>query len=449
MRSVPRQHLSVFAATSLALCLGCSSGKPGPAGPPGPQGPPGLDGANSYRAGSGLSLTDNVFTVYNGCSVGQMLRWDGASWGCITPGGTVGGGGITTGDGLLGNGTFVQPLVVDFGGNGAAKTASRSDHTHEPYYPASNVGVYSAGPHLTGLWTRARSGPVLVGSGAGWDAGHVGYPAVVKVGNSFRMYYAGSPNGTQWAGIGVATSTDGLTWTRAQATPVLGLGGGGQWDSAGIQGTSVVLVGTTYYLFYQGQDGNGTWRIGLATSSDGVTFSRFSGNPILNVTGGGWDSQHVSFPSVVKDGNNWQLFYMGASGGTWQGVGLATSTNGMTWSKEPANPVLPRTPGSWDDNGGMPSVVKIGSFFYMQYAGQAVGGDGRWRSGLATSVDGKSWTRAVHMSPNIDTGEPGTWYQNAAFSGSILIDGGRIWFWQMGQNAANVWSIGAHVQAAN
>jgi predicted GH43/DUF377 family glycosyl hydrolase len=449
MSSVLRQHLSVFAVTSLALCLGGScSGKSGAQGPTGPQGPPGLDGANSYRAGSGLSLTENVFTVYSGCSVGQMLRWDGASWGCITPGGTVGGGGITTADGLLGNGTFAQPLVVDFGGNGAAKTVSRSDHTHEPNYPASNVGVYPPGPHLTGLWTRARNAPVLAGSGAGWDAGHVGYPAVLKAGNAYRMYFAGSANGTQWTGIGLASSTDGLTWSRVQATPVLGVGAGGQWDSAEIQGTSVLLVGATYYLYYAGRDGGGTWRIGLATSSDGVTFTRFSGNPIVNVTGGAWDGQNVAFPSVVKDGNSWSLFYMGGNGGVWQGVGLATSPNGMTWTKEPANPVLPRTQGSWDDQAGMPAVVKIGSFFYMQYSGFAGGGDNRWRSGLATSIDGKTWTTAV-SSPNIDTGVQGSYHQNHVFSGSILIDGGRVWFWNQGQNAGNVWTIGAHVQAAN
>ncbi|MEU4741728.1 beta-xylosidase, partial [Actinosynnema sp. NPDC023658] len=58
--------------------------------------------------------------------------------------------------------------------------------------------------------------PVLSGSGDGFDGMHTCDPSVIRVGETYYLYYTGAAgehaNGNA---IGVATSPDGVTWTRA------------------------------------------------------------------------------------------------------------------------------------------------------------------------------------------------------------------------------------------
>jgi hypothetical protein len=59
--------------------------------------------------------------------------------------------------------------------------------------------------------------PVLSGSTAGFDAMHTCDPSVIKVDGTYYLYYTGAErdNHANGSAIGVATSKDGLTWTRA------------------------------------------------------------------------------------------------------------------------------------------------------------------------------------------------------------------------------------------
>lgn len=58
--------------------------------------------------------------------------------------------------------------------------------------------------------------PVFAGSAAGFDAMHVCDPSVIRAGQTYYMYYTGSPGDHAHSNtIGVATSPDGRVWTRA------------------------------------------------------------------------------------------------------------------------------------------------------------------------------------------------------------------------------------------
>lgn len=59
--------------------------------------------------------------------------------------------------------------------------------------------------------------PVFSGSATGFDAMHTCDPSVIKVGGIYYLYYTGAPAGDHAHGnaIGLATSTDGRAWTRA------------------------------------------------------------------------------------------------------------------------------------------------------------------------------------------------------------------------------------------
>src|SRR4051812_32812575 len=72
-----------------------------------------------------------------------------------------------------------------------------------------------------GPWTVDPKPVIDVGSGADFDAGGAQWPSVVRLGDRWAAYYAGiSGPGRGKGQMGVAFSTDGVTWTK-QPGPLL------------------------------------------------------------------------------------------------------------------------------------------------------------------------------------------------------------------------------------
>ncbi|MEV6237904.1 beta-xylosidase [Lentzea sp. NPDC051838] len=75
--------------------------------------------------------------------------------------------------------------------------------------------LYSEGPTADGPFSTARA--VFSGSGSSFDAMHTCDPSLIKLGDTYYMYYTGASrdNHANGSSVGVATSKDGLSWTRA------------------------------------------------------------------------------------------------------------------------------------------------------------------------------------------------------------------------------------------
>ena len=125
----------------------------------------------------------------------------------------------------------------------------------------------------------------------------------------------------------------------------------------------------------------GTWKIGLATSTDGINWTSYTNNPVLSPTQS-WEGTDVDGPSVLFNGTTYEMFYHGS--GT---LSYATSTDGINWSK-PAdkNPILTR--GATFDNNNMAGagVTRLSNGTNLLYYGAfgKVDGSTKWRIGLAT-----------------------------------------------------------------
>jgi hypothetical protein len=103
------------------------------------------------------------------------------------------------------------------------------------------------------------------------------------------MYYAGvATPGSRKGAIGVAFSDDGVTWTR-QATPVLTATEG--WELGSLDRPRVVSTPSGLVMLYTGFDLNNR---GLATSTDGLAWTRVPGPAVSQrafpITGSSWDS---------------------------------------------------------------------------------------------------------------------------------------------------------------
>ena len=137
---------------------------------------------------------------------------------------------------------------------------------------------------------------------------------------------------------GYAWSNNGTDWVKDLVNnPVLDVRPG-QWDFEDVRPGAVVRVGDTYRMWYSGH-GNG-WHIGLAESTDGINWTRLSSPVLPGATApGAWDPR-VSSPSVVFDGWVYHMWYSaGLLVGDWS-IGYAFSSNGIRWTRHPDNPVL-------------------------------------------------------------------------------------------------------------
>lgn len=80
--------------------------------------------------------------------------------------------------------------------------------------PGGDDILYSEGPSAGGPFTTAV--PVFSGSSASFDAMHTCDPSLVKIGSTYYMYYTGAArdNHANGSSVGVASSKDGISWTR-------------------------------------------------------------------------------------------------------------------------------------------------------------------------------------------------------------------------------------------
>ncbi|MFN2168436.1 MAG: hypothetical protein ACK2U9_19555, partial [Anaerolineae bacterium] len=106
---------------------------------------------------------------------------------------------------------------------------------------------------------------------------HVNDPSVIAVNGVYYMYYTDAASGIDDR-IHLATSPDGVTWTKQGE--VIGVGAAGAWDDYKVGRPAAFHQGTTFYVWYDGNDGSSR-HVGLATSPDGFTFTKHASNPLV------------------------------------------------------------------------------------------------------------------------------------------------------------------------
>jgi predicted GH43/DUF377 family glycosyl hydrolase len=191
-------------------------------------------------------------------------------------------------------------------------------------YAESNDGIN---------WTKPISHPVLYpGNYGSWDSWAVHPGAVFKDDDGlYKMYYCGyADQYSQWH-IGLATSTDGINWTK-YSQPIL-YGTSGLEYQIGASG--IIKKNGVYYLYYYNRN-LPTYAISVATSSDGINFTKYSGNPILT-NQQSWEADGVLYPNVIEENSQLKMVYMNSNG---TGFGIATSTDGLNWTKANNNPFV-------------------------------------------------------------------------------------------------------------
>jgi LPXTG-motif cell wall-anchored protein len=279
--------------------------------------------------------------------------------------------------------------------------------TYKMWYnslPVGPVGTASYRTSADGLTWSAATLVTFVSGGQAWDVDYIA-PMVIKDGSTYKMWYnATEGNGKYY--FAYATSTNGTTFTEPQNLGkiisnagntnnnlVLKQGDAGTWE--GYQTgealySNVVLKNSdgVYEMWYaankNGQAGGANgYKIGYASSSDGISWTKSSGNPVLGGGGttGGFDDNGVFYPTVIQDGDTYKMWYWPYT--NWQGgVGYATANKVVTQATatptassetvQVAAEALPETGGSSGNNNVVVLIsltlltVSISAFYLLK-----------------------------------------------------------------------------------
>lgn len=282
-----------------------------------------------------------------------------------------------------------------------------------------------------GPFTKYPDNPVFdVGAGDAWDNAVVSEAKVVFDGQTYHLWYAARQRLETPAGrtkspmlVGYATSPDGLHWTRHTDNPIMTPGPAGSPEANFVYPPHVLFDGQQFRMWYSAHDFE-EWSINYATSADGAAWDRYSGNPLMRATHDGcWDENFISEPSVLWNGERFEMWYNGGSErtGTLR-VGYAWSDDGLVWHKwEPDEWVLDVGPlGAWDDfSVARVHVLYDGERYQMFYEGHDAAG---WRLGYACSEDGVTWRKEAD-NPIVDLGPPGAFDSVTVAEPHVIFDG--------------------------
>lgn len=207
----------------------------------------------------------------------------------------------------------------------------------------------------------------------------------------------------------------------------------GNWDSRYVSAPTILKKDDQYMMWYQANEGSGVWKIGYASSSNGISNWTRLDRPVINVgSTDGWEA-FITEPRVLFDSstNTYKMWY-GSDKSNWVSgldrfrLRYATSSDGVNWIK--SGWVLTGTPGAWDEGGinrGTSIIYKDG-LYHLWYGGTNSGFV--WRIGYVTSPDGINWTKQNGGNPVVS---PTTsWELNNVSFPTVIFDDGiyKMWY---------------------
>lgn len=217
-------------------------------------------------------------------------------------------------------------------------------------------------------WTNITNSPVFKGDPLStWDSYSVMSGPVIKEDGLYKMYYCGFSNESGPWNIGLAESQDGINWTR-RASPVLSASTAEGRIGAG----SVIKKDGLYYMFYNYSNYSDNRAICVATSYNGIQWTKYENNPIIVPTQP-WEGSSVYAPTVILEDNQFKMIYMNYEG---TGFGMATSTDGFHWTKSSSQPIFKpeNTYNKWTTKIAYPYLMKLSNQYRLYYTGSYNGG---------------------------------------------------------------------------
>ncbi len=241
-------------------------------------------------------------------------------------------------------------------------------------------------------------------------------------------------------------------WKKDKTNPVLTKGEPFNYDFYAVSDCWVLFDDGVYKMWYTGggavlPDETLRSRLNYATSTDGIHWTKYLNNPVIDVSHDSWDSIGVETASVIIDAvapanQRYKMWYAGQTFNEYRyEIGYAYSPDGIDWQKHGEAVLLVGVDEEWDNcflEG--PSVIKDGNVYKMWYAAydchvDSQSTDGKVNIGYATSTDGITW--AKHENNPVLTTTSGEWDEVYVQDPHVIKYNGAYHMWYGGANVGD------------
>jgi predicted GH43/DUF377 family glycosyl hydrolase len=263
-------------------------------------------------------------------------------------------------------------------------------------------------------------------------------PHVISFGGRYIMYYSIQPykdknNPVQGWGIGIAESKDLINWKKCGE-----ISSAADYEGKGLCAPCARVIDGKVHLFYQTYGNGKNDAICHAVSADGINFARDATNPVFHPQGPWTCGRAIDAEVIKFKGSYYLYYATRDPGYKIQMQGVAMAPGNSDFSRSSwenlstDNPMLkPELPWEKDCIEGASVIVRKGKL-YMFYAGAY--NNAPQQVGVAVSSDGVSWQR-LSDNPFLTNGKPGEW--NFSESGHPHLfedDNGKTYLFFQGNN---------------
>jgi hypothetical protein len=226
----------------------------------------------------------------------------------------------------------------------------------------------------------AVQNPVFTGSGGdAWDEKIRERGFILRDDSIYHLWYTGFRDEEKARmKLGYATSSDGINWVRYPGNPV--------YDAEWTEDMMVVKRDTTFVMFAEGEN-DIAHRL---TSRDGLHWTDHGSLDIRHVDGRPLSEGPYGTPTAWFEAGTWYLFYERNDLGIW----LAVSNDLDVWTNVSDEPVIGLGPEPYDRYAvAVNQIVKHNGLYYAYYHASAFEDWHEWTSCVAISRDLIHWKK--------------------------------------------------------
>lgn len=148
------------------------------------------------------------------------------------------------------------------------------------------------------------------GEEGAFDCAGVFSPQIYRFSDRYFLFYGGTDGQKAYTGLASSERIDSR-WSRVSTKPVLSPGNRGDWDEFNSLIVSVITLDDCYCAFYEGEDSNRRYAIGMAWSHDLMNWVKWGSNPVISPGRAPYCEHMVCGPRAVFDGRDLYLYFNG------------------------------------------------------------------------------------------------------------------------------------------
>jgi hypothetical protein len=363
--------------------------------------------------GTGWLLTNPVAATSGNQRYSPAIRWNGQGWktnataasqavdfrSYVVPvQGTANPTGLWKLEAAINGGSFADCLTVDSAGNVAVAGTLTGTVLSNASLNTSATPV--ASPGVGAAWLsnavanvqasqRASERSTILSPSPSWEATAVFEPNVFFANGTYNMIYTGGWNDPA---IGWATaSSPAGPWTRQNSnTQILGRGQGG--EAGDICRPSVIVIGSTVYIFYVDAIGaNADLKLASAPTSNIASITLVGTMLTHDATYTGFANIAVVADTIAGGYTMWFEYRSTATGNIWKiGRATASAVTGTWTITHTSLTTLQRGSGSW---GGPDVKIENGQYVMIYHAAHTTNDSLPSEIYRAVSADGITWVQ--------------------------------------------------------